>query len=117
MAILFKIYVRARIKSNIQKQLSEELFKNKYTGVRIHTKQYNNKRRTKLTKTHQFLLLKHEVLKQIVSYFALCMYLHLINTERYSSNSSFCLKLVNVMPYLSFFKCDTYFFFYFYMKH
>lgn len=35
MAILFKIYVRARIKSNIQKQLSEELFKNKYTGVRI----------------------------------------------------------------------------------
>lgn len=55
MAILFKIYVRARIKSNIQKQLSEELFKNKYTGVRIHAKQYNNKRRTKLTKTHQFL--------------------------------------------------------------
>lgn len=55
MEILFKIYVRARIKSNIQKQLSEELFKNKYTGVRIHTKQYNNKRRTKLTKTHQFL--------------------------------------------------------------
>lgn len=55
MAILFKIYVRARIKSNIQKQLSEELLKNKYTGVRIDTKQHNNKRRTKLTKTHQFL--------------------------------------------------------------
>lgn len=55
MAILFKIYVRARIKSNIQKQLSEELFKNKYTGVRIDTKQHTNKRRTKLTKTHQFL--------------------------------------------------------------
>lgn len=41
MAILFKIYVRARIKSNIQKQLSEELFKNKYTYKTTHQQTKN----------------------------------------------------------------------------